>query len=46
MGLFFDNSAYRYVSPVLRDVQVGEGADGGVVDEHGGSLMHADSFGN
>ncbi len=32
MGLFFDNSAYPHIRPVLCDVQVGEGAVGGVVE--------------
>lgn len=35
MGLFFDNSAYPHIRPVLCDVQVAEVAC--VVDEHGGA---------
>lgn len=32
-------SAYPHVSPVLGYMQAGEGAGGGVVDEHGGTKI-------
>ncbi|MBU4372868.1 MAG: hypothetical protein KJ714_00190, partial [Euryarchaeota archaeon] len=37
-------SAYPHIRPVLSDVQAGEGACGGVVEEHGGSAASEFAF--